>query len=180
MSINAFGDEDTAGCVEVQGVEAHAALEATGAHGALLEESGREATFSQGREGADSVVSEDDGGLGEVNFEGCGLESQDAGKGFAAHLVTHVVRVGEGANDDLTLPVCPPTQDHAPPEERGVPCDEDYMGRAGLPGEEGSMQRAGVEGPERAATVGKLLKDAPDEDSRLDSPTMGGRRMEWS
>ena len=64
VAIDALSDEDTSGCVEVQGVEAHAALKATGAHDALLEESGGEAlSLLQGREGANRVVSEDDGGL---------------------------------------------------------------------------------------------------------------------
>ena len=41
------------------------------------------------------------------------------------------------------------------------------MGQAGLPGEECSVWRAGNKGPERATAVGKLLKDIPDEGSRL-------------
>ncbi len=134
-----------------------------------LKESGGKAALAQGREGADRVVSEDDGGLREINFEGRGLESQDASKDFAAHLVAHVIRVGKGASadDDLTIRVGPPTQDHSPTEERGVPCDNDDMGRAGLASEEGSVERAGDEGPEGAASVGKLLEDTADEDGSL-------------
>ncbi len=92
---------------------------------------------------------------------------KDAGKGLAPYLVTHVVRVGKGADDDLALPVGPPTQDHAPAEKRGIPRDDGDARQAGLPGKECRVQRARDKGPERATTVGKLLKHVPDETSRL-------------
>jgi hypothetical protein len=61
--INAFLYESAAGRMQVQRVAADATLEAARAHGALLQESGREAAFAKGREGTDSVVAEDHHGV---------------------------------------------------------------------------------------------------------------------
>ncbi len=61
-------DEDAARGMQVQRVAAQAALEAAGAHGALLKKGRGEAAFAESGEGADRVVSEDDGGAGEVEF----------------------------------------------------------------------------------------------------------------
>ncbi len=57
--VNAFLDESAAGRMQVQRVAADATLEAARAHGAMLQEGGREAAFAEGREGADSIVVEE-------------------------------------------------------------------------------------------------------------------------
>jgi hypothetical protein len=113
-------DEDANGRVEMQGVAARAALEAAGAHCALLEEctmeeSGGTGALMQGREGTCCVVAKNDDGPREAELNGRRLKSQDAGECPAPILVVHAIRVREGADDDLALPVRPPTQDHAPP-----------------------------------------------------------------
>ena len=94
--------------MEVQGVAAQAVLEATGAHGALLEESGLEAALSEGGEGADGVVSHDDDGVAHVDLAGGGLDGQNPGEGLAADLVAHIVRVGKGADNGLAVAIVPP------------------------------------------------------------------------
>ncbi len=103
--------------------------------------SSAQAALAQSREGADRVVTEDHGGLREIDLEGGRLLGEDAREGLATDLMAHVVRrrVGEGADDDFALPVGPPTQNHTPAEERGVPCDDNDVGQAGLPGEECSV-----------------------------------------
>ena len=66
--INALVDEDAPGCMEVVGLAADQPLKATGAHGALLEEGRGKASFAQGGASSDSVVTENDDGLREVEF----------------------------------------------------------------------------------------------------------------
>jgi hypothetical protein len=79
--------------MQVQRVAADATLEATGAHGALLQKSGREAAFAECRESADGVVAEHDHGVRQVDFECSCLEGEGAGEGLAPVLVTHVLGV---------------------------------------------------------------------------------------
>ncbi len=104
------------------------------AHGALalLEERRGEAALSEGSEGPCGIVAEDDHGVRAVEFEGGRVESEDTGEGLLADLVTHVVRVRQGADDDLALTVGPPAEDHAPAVQGGVPGDDGDVGIAGI------------------------------------------------
>jgi hypothetical protein len=91
--------------VQVQRGAAYVALEVARAHGALLQESGREAAFTEGGESADGVVAEHENSGGEVNLE-CGrLQGESTSKGLAPDLVSHVLRVGQGPDDDLSSSV---------------------------------------------------------------------------
>ncbi len=72
--VDSLLDEGASGRVQVQRVSADAALEAAGAHGALLQKSGREAAFAERREGADGVIAEHDHGVRQVDFECSRLE----------------------------------------------------------------------------------------------------------
>ncbi len=67
--VNASLNESATGRMQVQRVAADVTLEAARAHGALLQKSGREAAFAEGREGADSVVAEHHHGVGQVDFD---------------------------------------------------------------------------------------------------------------
>ena len=69
-------------------------LEAAGAHGALLQEGGRETTLPEGSQGAHRIVTHDDPCISEVDFQGGGLEGERASEGLAADLVRHILRVG--------------------------------------------------------------------------------------
>ncbi len=44
----------------------------------------------------------------------CSLEGEHAGQSFAADLVKQIRGRWEGANDDLAVAVCPPSDDSAP------------------------------------------------------------------
>jgi hypothetical protein len=105
----------------------------------LLKEGRGEAAFAEGGQGADGVVSENDGGAKEVDFEGRRIEGEDPSESFAADLVAHVLRVGKGADNDFAIPVVPPAQDHAPPMQGGIPRDDGDVRGAGFASEEGSV-----------------------------------------
>ena len=85
--VHAFGDQDAAGGVKVEGVAEDAALEVTGAEGALLQEGGGEAAFPEGGKGSGRVVAQDDDSVGEIDFERSGFKGEDATEGLPTDLV---------------------------------------------------------------------------------------------
>jgi hypothetical protein len=97
-------------------------------HGALLQEGQRGAALPEGCKGLYSVVAHQDPSVREVHFYGGGFKGEDSAEGLTANLVKHVVRVREGADDDLAGGVGPPAEDHAPTVDRGVPSDDDDSG----------------------------------------------------
>ncbi len=78
-------------------------------------------------------------------------------KGFAADLVAHAFRVGESADDDFSVAVFPPAQDHAPAVKGGVLLDGGDASGACFAREEGCVVRARDEGPEWSAAEGVFL-----------------------
>jgi hypothetical protein len=165
--VHALVDQDATGGVEMEGVAEDTALEVAGAEGALLQECGGEAAFSEGGKGPGRVVAQDDDSVGEIDFERSGFKGEDATEGLPADLVGHVVRVGEGTDDDLAVPVSPPPDDGAPAVQGGVPGDDYDVGGAGFSSEKGCVEGTGDEGPQGATGGGEVLEDTTDEDSGL-------------
>ncbi len=140
------------------------------AHGALLQEGRRRAALPKGGEGSDGVVAHGYPGVREVKFSGGCFEGEDPSKGLSgvsANLVEHVVRVREGAGDDLAGGIGPPAEDHSPTVDGSVPGDDDDSSIADVTGEEGFVEGAGNGGPQGPAGLGVLLKYPADKDGSL-------------
>jgi hypothetical protein len=86
----------------------------------LLQEGGGEADLAEGGEGPDQIVAQDDYGVGEIDFGRSGAEGENAPEGLPADLVLHVVRVRQGSDDNLAVPVVPPPEDSASAVESHV------------------------------------------------------------
>ncbi len=90
--------------------------------------------FSEGRERGDTVVSHDDPGVGQVELPRSSLEGKNAAERLPADLVLHVVRVWEGADDDLAVRVSCGADAGPPAVEGGVPGDDHHPGVADISG----------------------------------------------
>ena len=146
--VDPFLDQDAARCVEGEHLAAGLPLGEARAHGALLKERRGATALLESREGSRGVVAEDDHSVREVEFESSRVEGEYTREGLPADLVTHVVRVRQGADDDLALAVGPPSKDHAPAVQGGVPGDDDDVGVASFARKKGRVQGAGDKGPE--------------------------------
>ncbi len=145
-------------------------LETAGAYGALLQEGGRQAALPKCRQRADSVIAEYAHRVGKVDLLGSGLKG---GKGLPADLVTHVLIVREGPNDDLAVPFCTPMEDHSPAVDGGILGDDHDARQARLTGQESRVQGAGGHGPEVPAPRSVITKHAAYENCGL----ADGRRV---
>ena len=177
MVIHALVDQDATGGVEVEGVAEDAALEVAGAEGTLLQECGGEAAFSEGGKGPGRVVAQDDDSVGEIDFKRSGFKGEDATEGLPADLVGHVVRVGEGTDDDLAVPVSPPSDDGAPAVQGGVPGD-DYDVVPVSPARKAAWRELGTKGHRGRPGVAKSSRTPRMKTAA--SETMGGRGMTLS
>jgi hypothetical protein len=136
------------------------------AHGTLLQEGRRGAAFQEGGEGSDGVVAHHDPGVSEVEFSGGGFKGEDPSNGLPADLVKHVVRVWEGASEDLASRIRPLAEDDAPTVGGSVPGDDDDSSISNMTGEEGIIEGAGDRGPQWPAGL-SVLKYSADEDGGL-------------
>ena len=80
--VDALCDQGPTWGMKMKSLTTHPALQAAGAHGALLEDGGGEAALAEGGERAQRVVAHDDDGLGEVDLRGGGLQSEDPSLGL--------------------------------------------------------------------------------------------------
>ncbi len=153
-------------------IAAQAALDAACTNGTLLKKGRGEAAFAERGKGADRVVLGDDCGAGEVDLEGCCVEGEDPCEGLAADLVSHVVRVWKGANNDFAVVAVPPAQDHA------HPCKEASHVMAAMcvelvsPVRKAAWGVLGTKGHRGGGAEGVVFKDASDENHCL----VDGRR----